>query len=173
MALLKCTFGAYKWQFFAGVIPRLLFSGFSFAQPFLIRSVIIFVGSPDTRWSLQISSGLIGATVLVYIGLAVTAAWHKHMSYQLVTMYRGGLVSMIYKKTLGLKTVSVKDNAPVTLMSTDMDNIIAAGESLHDMWASFLDLPIGIYLLYRQVGPPSLFVLIPTVGKTFPVSTRQ
>ncbi|RKL32009.1 hypothetical protein BFJ70_g9331 [Fusarium oxysporum] len=148
-SLLKSTFLAYKWQFAAGIIPRLLHSGFNFAQPFLIQSVIVLVSKKEM--SVQISSGLIGATVLIYLGLAISGAWHKHMSYQLVTMYRGGLVSLIFKKTLKLKTTSIKDSAPVTLMTADVETIVAAGASVHDMWANMLELPVGIYLLYRQV----------------------
>ncbi|CCT72090.1 related to multidrug resistance-associated protein [Fusarium fujikuroi IMI 58289] len=163
-SLLKSTFLAYKWQFAAGIIPRLLHSGFNFAQPFLIQSVIVLVSKKEM--SVQTSSGLIGATVLIYIGLAISGAWHKHMSYQLVTMYRGGLVSLIFKKTLKLKTTSIKDSAPVTLMTADVETIVAAGASVHDMWANMLELPVGIYLLYRQVGKPSLLVLVPTVITT-------
>ncbi|KAF5547770.1 Canalicular multispecific organic anion transporter 2 [Fusarium mexicanum] len=148
-SLLKSTFLAYKWQFAAGIIPRLLHSGFNFAQPFLIQSVIVLVSKKEM--SVQTSSGLIGATVLIYLGLAISGAWHKHMSFQLVTMYRGGLVSLIFKKTLKLKTASIKDSAPVTLMTADVETIVGAGASVHDMWANMLELPVGIYLLYRQV----------------------
>ncbi|KAF5553404.1 Canalicular multispecific organic anion transporter 2 [Fusarium napiforme] len=126
-SLLKSTFLAYKWQFAAGIIPRLLHSGFNFAQPFLIQSVIVLVSKKEM--SVQTSSGLIGATVLIYLGLAISGAWHKHMSYQLVTMYRGGLVSLIFKKTLKLKTTSIKDSAPVTLMTADVETIVAAANS--------------------------------------------
>ncbi|CAG7555748.1 unnamed protein product [Fusarium equiseti] len=161
-SLLKCTFLAYKWQFMAGILPRLLRSGFNFAQPFLIQSVIVFVGRKEM--SVQISSGLIRATLLIYLGLAISGAWYKHLSFQMVTMYRGGLVSLIFKKTLKLKTTSVKDSAPVTLMTTDVETVVAAGSSIHDMWANLLELPVGIYLLYRQVGHPSLLVLVPTLS---------
>ncbi|KAI8655282.1 hypothetical protein NCS57_01276500 [Fusarium keratoplasticum] len=162
--LLKCTFMAYKWQFFAGIPPRLLHSGFNFAQPFLIQAIVIFVSMEEM--SVQIAGGLIGATVLVYLGLAISGAWHKYMSNQLVIMYRGGLVSLIFQKTLKLRTTSIKDSAPVTLMTTDVDVIVAAGASIHDMWANLIELPIGIYLLHRQVGSPSLLVLVPTVITT-------
>ncbi|CAH0003934.1 unnamed protein product [Clonostachys byssicola] len=161
--LLVCTLAEFKWPALAGVIPRLLQSAFNFAQPFLIQSVILAVGSPETELSVKIASGLIGATALVYVGMALSAVWCKHLSYQLVTMYRGALSSLIFKKTLNLNSIEIKDNAPVTLMSTDIDVITAAGESFHDIWANFVDLPIGIYLLYRQVGNASLLVLIPTV----------
>ncbi|KAJ3546303.1 hypothetical protein NM208_g2067 [Fusarium decemcellulare] len=159
-SLLRCTFLAYKWQFFAGIPPRLLHSGFNFAQPFLIQSIVIFVSTK--QMSLEIAGGLIGATVLVYLGLAVSGAWHKHLSYQMVTMYRGGLTALIFKKTLKLRVGSIKESAPVTLMSTDIATIVAAGASVHDTWANLLELPVGIYLLYRQVGRSSLLVLVPT-----------
>ncbi|RSL59881.1 hypothetical protein CEP51_013857 [Fusarium floridanum] len=164
LCLLKCTFMAYRWQFLHGIPPRLLHSGFNFAQPFLIQAIIIFVSMKEM--SAQIAGGLIGATVLVYLGLAISGAWHKYMSNQLVIMYRGGLVSLIFQKTLKLKTASIKESAPVTLMTTDVDVIVAAGASIHDMWANLLELPIGIYLLHRQVGSPSLLVLVPTVITT-------
>ncbi|RSL73721.1 hypothetical protein CEP54_000267 [Fusarium duplospermum] len=164
LCLLKCTFMAYKWQFLAGIPPRLLHSGFNFAQPFLIQAIVIFVSMKEM--SVQIAGGLIGATVLVYLGLAISGAWHKYMSNQLVIMYRGGLVSLIFQKTLKLKTASIKESAPVTLMTTDVDVIVAAGASIHDMWANLIELPIGIYLLHRQVGSPSLLVLVPTVITT-------
>ncbi|KAF5977902.1 Canalicular multispecific organic anion transporter 2 [Fusarium coicis] len=157
-SLLKSTFFAYKWQFAAGIIPRLLHSGFSFAQPFLIQSVIVLVSKNEM--SVQTSSGLIGATVLIYLGLAISGAWHKHMSYQLVTMYRGGLVSLIFKKTLKLKTTSIKDSAPVTLMTADVETIFAAGASVHDMWANMLELPVGIYLLYHQVANSQVTTIV-------------
>ncbi|KAM0429767.1 hypothetical protein ACHAPT_006373 [Fusarium lateritium] len=162
--LLKCTFLAYKWQFYAGIPPRLLHSGFNFAQPFLIQAIVVFVSLEET--SVQIAGGLIGATVLVYLGLAISGAWYKYLSNQLVIMYRGGLVSLIFQKTLRLKTASIKESAPVTLMATDIDTIVAAGSSVHDMWANLVELPIGIYLLHRQVGSPSLLVLVPTVITT-------
>ncbi|VUC37886.1 unnamed protein product [Clonostachys rosea] len=165
-ALMRCTFAAYKWQFFAGVIPRLVYSAFGFAQPFLIKSVIAHVRGPKPDADSWMSGVLIAATVIIYTGLAVSAAWHRHLSYQLVTMWRGGLVSLIFKKTLNLRTCCAEESASITLMSTDIDAIVGAGESLHDMWCSFLDLPIGIYLLYCQIGPPSLLVLVPTTFTT-------
>lgn len=160
---MKCTFLAYKWQFAAGVIPRLLFSGFTFAQPFLINSIVDFVGEPAEKQSKDVSGGLIGATILIYVGLSVTNGWYKHFTFQLVTMYRGGLDSLVFKKTLVLHSAATKDSAPVTLMSTDVESIVTAGSAIHDIWSSLVELPVAIYLLYRHVGIPSLFILIPTV----------
>lgn len=50
-------------------------------------------------------------------------------------------------------------------MGTDIETLVFSGDSLHDVWASILELPVSMYLLYRQVGIPSLFILIPTLRK--------
>ncbi|KHO00193.1 ABC transporter, transmembrane domain, type 1 [Metarhizium album ARSEF 1941] len=160
-ALMKCTFLAFKWQFLAGIIPRLLFTGFTFAQPFLINSVVNLIGEPEQDQTVNTVASLIGATILVYTGIAVCNAMYCHMTYQLLTMYRGGLASLVFKKTLRLQASSIEDAAPVTLMSTDIESIVMSGDAIHDIWASFIEIPVAIYLLYRNVGIPSLFILIP------------
>lgn len=171
-ALMKCTFLAYKWQFLAGVLPRLLFTGFTFAQPFLINAVVDFVGAPGEQQTAQVAASLVGATVLVYVGIAVCGAAYRHMTYQLLTMYRGGLASLVFKKTLRLEASSIRDSAPVTLMSTDIESIVMSGDAIHDIWASFIEIPLAIYLLYRNVGVPSLFILIPAFCKDYQAPFR-
>lgn len=74
--LIKATFSAFKIPFLAPIIPRLCLAGFGFAQPFLINRVVSFVGENDNDLDQQkaggIAGGLIGATCLVYLGLAVS-----------------------------------------------------------------------------------------------------
>lgn len=61
----------YKWSLLAGVLPRLAYIGFLFAQPFLVQRVLDFttaaagVDAPNTGY------GLVGAYAIVYIGIAV------------------------------------------------------------------------------------------------------
>ncbi|OLN96559.1 Canalicular multispecific organic anion transporter 1-like protein 1 [Colletotrichum chlorophyti] len=160
-SLVVTTFWAYRLTLLAGMLPRLLFAGFTFAQPFLVNQVVNFVGSPWTDDSRSVAAGLVGATALVYIGLAVSRCWYQHLTFQLVTLFRGGLVSLIFKKTLALDASAIKDSAPVTLMSVDIENIAVSMTFIHDVWATVVELPVGVYLLYRQVGPPCFLLLIP------------
>lgn len=164
-SLLKCTFLAYKAQFAAGIVPRLLYSGFTLSQPFLINSVVGYIAQGDKRDGKE-GASLIGATILLYIGLAVSHAWYRHATYQLLTMYRGGLVALVFKKTLEIESSGIRDMAPVTLMSTDVEGIAVGGAVIHDIWAAFIELPLALFLLYRQVGVPSLFILIPALLTT-------
>ncbi|KAI8265702.1 ABC transporter [Colletotrichum sp. SAR11_239] len=160
-SLVISTFWAYRTTFLAGVLPRLLFAGFTFAQPLLVNRIVNFVGTPWGEDSRNIAAGLVGATACIYVGLAISRCWYQHMTFQLVTLFRGGLVSLIFKKTLDLDASAIKDSAPVTLMSVDIENIAVSLTFIHDIWPAVVELPIGIYLLYRQVGPPCFLLLIP------------
>lgn len=69
--LIKATFYAYRWAFLSAVPPRLALSVFNFAQPFLITATINYIGSPSAPESKLTGQALIGAYVVVYVGLAV------------------------------------------------------------------------------------------------------
>ncbi|SMR54476.1 unnamed protein product [Zymoseptoria tritici ST99CH_1E4] len=128
-ALLKCTFLAYKGQFVAGVPARICSSAFNFAQPFLIHSLVDFVGQPSDQRSRSAANGLIAATILVYLGLAISNGCYRHMTYQLLTMCRGGLAPLIFGKMLRLQSSKIESAAPVTLMSTDIEGIMLSGNA--------------------------------------------
>ncbi|KXH55546.1 hypothetical protein CSAL01_07340 [Colletotrichum salicis] len=175
-SLIRSVFWAYRTTFLAAVLPRILFAGFIFSQPFLVNQIVNFVGSPRTEDSKNIAGGLVGATALIYCGIAVSRCWYQHMTFQLVTLFRGGLVSLIFKKTLSLDASVIKDSAPVTLMSVDIENIAVSMTFIHDVWAAAIELPVGVYLLYRQVGPPCFLLLIPGLvctALTTKLSTRM
>ena len=80
-------------------------------------------------------------------------------------MLRGALVSMIYTKTLSLAPGVTTEQAPVTLMSTDVDGIAGAFQGLHDIWASLLEVGIGLWLLKRELGISSVVPVVFTIGK--------
>lgn len=82
-------------------------------------------------------------------------------------MIRGALVGLIYQKTLNLETSSVTDSAPVTLMSTDIDGIISATQSFHDLWPGVIELGAGLVLLDHKAGHSSFLVLVPGMRKCF------
>ena len=66
-------------------------------------------------------------------------------------MVRAGLISMLYSKTTELKSVQLQDSAAITLMGTDVERIVVAFKSIHEVWASLLDIGIAIWLLERQI----------------------
>lgn len=115
-ALLRAVLHANRARFAAGIFPRLCIVGFRFAQPFLLARTIAFVGSDaadDIGW------GLTGAFLVVFLGMAVASAAYYHMCFRAVTGLRGGLVGLVYVKTVDLSVTALDRSAAVTLMSND------------------------------------------------------
>jgi hypothetical protein len=69
-SLLKASAAAHAVPVLVAIPPRLLFVGFTFAQPFLLHTIVNAVGVSDL--SNNTAGGLIGATVLIYLGIAVS-----------------------------------------------------------------------------------------------------
>lgn len=185
------TFYDFRWTCAIAVLPRLCLAALRFAQPFLIQRIIDFVGEPSTKDTNSIAGGLIGATALVYIGMAVrylslrgfyanylcvvqiTRCYYEHINFQLMTMIRGGLVALIFEKTLGLEAAKAREGDAVSLMSADIEGIEPGIELIHEIWASVIELGIALYLLQMQVGAACFFVVIPAAGKFFQVNTPR
>ncbi|KAK0715060.1 P-loop containing nucleoside triphosphate hydrolase protein [Lasiosphaeris hirsuta] len=169
-ALLFTTFRSFAFQTLLAVPPRLAKSVFLFTQPFLMNRVIEYVAntsfSPEEQ-SLDVARGLIGATVLVYVGIAISNCAYNHVNYQLITMVRGALVTLIFKKTLSLEATTLTDAAPLTLMSTDIESLTIAFRFFHDIWAGLVELGVGMFLLYRETGAPCFLVVVPILLATF------
>lgn len=62
---------------------------------------------------------------------------------------------MIFGKALTASANS-HDLAPLTLMSTDVDRIIDGLIALYSVWIRLLEVFVGIWLLWRQLGPVSI-----------------
>ncbi len=181
--LFNTTLGVLKWHLLAAAFPRLCFLGFSFAQPFLINRAILFASSPDTPENRNVGYGLIGAYVLVYVGLAVrlkryivqmnllidefkiSNVQYEYRMYRAATLMRGCLIPCIYNKTLVLETSEVNPAAALTLISTDIETIKDGIVQLHEIWASPIEIALAIYLLKRQLGAAS------SVPAAFAIST--
>lgn len=73
--LLKSIFCAFKFTFLWAIPPRLALSAFTFSQAFLISSTIEYMQRSQSQKERNSNSGnaLIGAYVLVYSGIAVSA----------------------------------------------------------------------------------------------------
>jgi ATP-binding cassette, subfamily C (CFTR/MRP), member 1 len=80
-------------------------------------------------------------------------------------MFRGAMVSIIYAKTLEMRTGGLEESAALTLMSTDIDRLIVSIESLCEIWAYIIEMGIGIWLLERQIGWVCVAPIILVIGR--------
>jgi ATP-binding cassette subfamily C (CFTR/MRP) protein 1 len=62
---------ALKGSFALVLFPRLCLIGFTFAQPFLITRVLSLLEEADDEMSRKQGYGLMGATALIHLGIAV------------------------------------------------------------------------------------------------------
>ncbi|KIY02825.1 uncharacterized protein Z520_01290 [Fonsecaea multimorphosa CBS 102226] len=140
-----------RWQLLVSACPRILLIGVKFAQPFLIQETINYVGNRQTQ-TAAVGWGLTGAYFLVYLGQAILTAAYSHLLNRCVTQLRGGLVSLLFQKTLELSIVTVDPSASLTLMSSDIQRIVDPIVLLHNTWGSIIEVCIAMYLLYLNLG---------------------
>ena len=67
-------------------------------------------------------------------------------------LVRGGLVDLIYHKTLRLDIQVAEKAAPLGLITSDIDRIVLTLEKFHELWACILETGIALYLLNREIG---------------------
>ncbi|KAJ5748330.1 uncharacterized protein N7511_010026 [Penicillium nucicola] len=142
----------YKWAFLEGILPRLAYTGFCFAQPFLVERVLDFMTEPEHVNSNNYAYGLIGAYAIVYIGIAVSYAAYEHKTFRVITMIRGSLVTMIFNKTLRMSTSTISDAAAITLMSTDIERIGFGLIDMHETYSNIIEVALALWLLTRLLN---------------------
>jgi ABC-type multidrug transport system fused ATPase/permease subunit len=67
-------------------------------------------------------------------------------------MVRSILVVEIYRKATVARIDTSRDSAALTLMSTDMERINVGLRSIHDVWASLIQVALAAWMLYVQLG---------------------
>ncbi|EMD95327.1 hypothetical protein COCHEDRAFT_112393 [Bipolaris maydis C5] len=151
-ALFTTTVGRLKWSILAVVPPRLCLIGFNFCQPFLINRAVKFSQETSNPQQRNIGYGLIGAYIIVFVGIAVSTGQHMHLTFRFITQMRGGLVSMLYNKATEVALTDVDTASSITLMSADVERIVTGMETGHEIWSNTLEIALAMYLLERQLG---------------------
>ncbi|KAG6256392.1 hypothetical protein E4U23_001960 [Claviceps purpurea] len=79
-------------------------------------------------------------------------------------MFRGSLINIIYGKTLRLDARAVLDAEAITLTSADIDRISLGMQTMHDSYASVIELSLSLWLLSKLLGiavvPPTIFIAL-------------
>ncbi|KAK1994571.1 ABC transporter [Colletotrichum falcatum] len=166
-ALALATLSAWRLELAKIALPRLCLVALSLAQPFLIHQIVETISAPVSQQTWNQGYGLIGAVALVYTGIPIATGFYQHLSFRLMAMVRGGLISLIYEKTVRSPSTQVGDSAATTLIGTDVERIC---ETWHlvvaESWASVIQLAFAVWLLQIQIGPvcvtPVIVALVAT-----------
>ena len=89
------------------------------------------------------------------------------MNFRFLIRLRGGLISIIYQQTLEARAVDFGDMNSVTLIGTDVERIVLNFLTLHEVWASLIDIAVAIFLLQRQVFIACLVPGVVTLGEVY------
>jgi ATP-binding cassette subfamily C (CFTR/MRP) protein 1 len=129
--LLRACVRAYLPSFLSPIIPRLCVTAFKFSQPLLIDTTVNFVEQrePDTNFG----KGLIGAWALVCIGIAVSTSIYQYQNFRFVTRLRGGLIALVYERTVQIRAVDMGETTPISLMGTDIERIVDSMQMFHSL----------------------------------------
>lgn len=164
-SLFKALFIAFKWNFLMPVYPQIALIGFQFSQSFFLLALIRYVSLGDDAPKNQ-GYGLIGACVLVYVGMATSTSYYGYYRERAACMVRACLCTAIYKKTTEVTTTAAANGAPVTLMSNDVQNVELGVQDMHLMWSSLIKVGLGSALLYTEIGVPFVTPIIIIVSCT-------
>lgn len=141
-----------RWHLLTPILPRLALIGFTFSQPFLVNRILKWLQTPVDIASANKGFGVIGATALVYTGIAVSTAWYWYRHQKFTALIRGMLVAAIFDNVTKLSSSSIENTATVTLMSTDIEKIQGGCRDLHEVWANTIEVALASWLLERQIG---------------------
>ncbi|EAA65334.1 hypothetical protein AN0015.2 [Aspergillus nidulans FGSC A4] len=179
-SLLNVVFKTFKWSILAVVPPRLCLIGLTFCQPLLLHRAMELSAEKVTIESTHVGYGLIGAYVLVYVGMAIMMSQQQHLTYRAITMVRGAVVSLIYKKASMLTIKDADPAASMTLMSADIERIVQGWQTMHEIWANATEIALAIILLEKQLSIAcavpvgvSIFALVCSLVAMSGVMARQ
>lgn len=88
----------------------------------------------------------------------------QHLTYRAITMIRGAIVSMVYKKACALNLKDADPAESVTLMSADIERIVQGWQTMHEMWANVAEIALAIFLLERELGVACVVPVGVTIG---------
>ncbi|RGP81066.1 ABC multidrug [Fusarium longipes] len=148
--LAKALVRTVKIPLLLPVLPRLALLGFTFCQPLFIERLLAHLS--QSKVGDNIGYGLIGASVLIYSGIAISWALCWYFHNRLRSMTRSILVIETYIKATESRIGLSDDNAGLTLMSTDIERIHLGLIPLHDIWAAVIQVALAGYMLHSQLG---------------------
>lgn len=92
------------------------------------------------------------------------------MLYRSIILIRGALIDIIYRKSLDIELSAAQKAAPVGLVTAEVERIDITIEKWHSIWASVIELAIGIFLLEIEVGWACIAPAIAAFGEYRPPS---
>ncbi|KAK2061509.1 hypothetical protein LY76DRAFT_672896, partial [Colletotrichum caudatum] len=84
----------------------------------------------------------------------VSTGQYDWRNQRTASITRGSTTALVYRKAprLDLSSPNVSPSGALTLVGTDAETISHGITHLHEVWGGLLEIGIGVYLIYRQLG---------------------
>ena len=156
-----------KWSLVAIALPRLCLSAVKLTQPLLIGRITSWLGE-DPRDD-DIGKGLIAATTLIYLVMALFTVAYKRQTDRFLTTLRGVLISALHSQSLAGSKAQPADGNMLTLVSTDVLRIAMSLQRIGEIFAAPFEV-IGVAALLANqsgvscVAPIAVGVIVPIMS---------
>ncbi|TGO61642.1 hypothetical protein BOTNAR_0126g00140 [Botryotinia narcissicola] len=141
--LLKVLIHTLKVPLLLPIPLRLALIAFTFCQPLFIERLLDTLAQPEI--DANVGYGFIGASLLIYSGIAISRAFYWYLHHRTRTMARSILATETYLNVTKARIGAGDDSAALTLMSTDIERIKM-------VWASLIQAAIAGWMLYTRLG---------------------
>jgi ATP-binding cassette subfamily C (CFTR/MRP) protein 1 len=121
----------------------------TFAQPFLVTTLLDYISSTSSK---ELGYLIVAGYAVVFFSRSICTAFYTHQLDRFVTMLRGCLVNVIYKKTLRLDMKEAARGESLTLMSADVEHIVLGFGLIHEACSNATMAIVALGLLYRELG---------------------
>ena len=74
------------------------------------------------------------------------------------------MISLTYDQTLKLRPDSLANSAAITLMGTDVERIVTSLRTIHELWASPVEVGVALWFLERNLGISCLVPFFISLG---------
>ncbi|GKZ62848.1 hypothetical protein AnigIFM49718_010273 [Aspergillus niger] len=129
-------------------------------QPLLVDKITTYAALPEAPETRDKGYGLIAASGIVYLGIAVSTAFYSRQTYRFIISIRGSLLAAVYAQTLKRRSGDMGTDTAITLMGTDVERISTSLRDIHEIWASPIDIGLALWLLERQLAVSCLMPVI-------------
>ncbi|KAJ5654813.1 hypothetical protein N7490_001816 [Penicillium lividum] len=139
------------WRDLLGpVIPRACYLGLTLAQAFLVERATALVSNSEA--TQQSKNAIVGAYVLVYLGLAVTYSLYRQNAVRAAVAMRASLTDFVFQRLSHLDSAVELAGSATTLVSADIERIQFGVREIHEVWANLITTVIALYLIERSIG---------------------
>jgi ATP-binding cassette, subfamily C (CFTR/MRP), member 1 len=155
-ALHLTIYRVLRTEMIAPIFPRLLEIAATLAQPFLILGLLNYLqdphASPSTGYALLLGFAFSSTFSALF------NTWFAQLDNYFDVRLRTGIISLIYETCFAKSDADV--GRVIALINVDMQKLMTALKSFHNIWSSILTAVVGCYILYLQIG----LVFLITVG---------